>query len=276
MASSILYQDPDASITLLDIPRSIELAQGDISRKITSSKALEVPFPSVEPKSAKAKANLGEVSIQDVLLSRYVQIALDSIKENYDGDWCLPRITEKHENIEAGGRKRRKVFGIYRQGVDACEHDRVPTLKGFRPKSIATEKPQFFQNLTSSATYTTPKPGQLSSCLPPNSSAIEGDITGSLDIFHTTAPKFDLIIMDPPWPNRSARRKQSYGISYSTQDIRDLLSSIPIHDHLEKKGIVAVWVTNKPAFRDLLLEHGGLFDEWGVEMVGGMGLGKSC
>jgi N6-adenosine-specific RNA methylase IME4 len=31
--------------------------------------------------------------------------------------------------------------------------------------------------------------------------------------------------------------------------------------------LVAVWVTNKVAFRDLLLGEGGLFEQWGVQLV---------
>jgi len=31
--------------------------------------------------------------------------------------------------------------------------------------------------------------------------------------------------------------------------------------------LVAVWVTNKPAFREMLVWEGGLFEEWGVQLM---------
>lgn len=42
--------------------------------------------------------------------------------------------------------------------------------------------------------------------------------------------------------------------------------SLPIH-LLEPNGYIGVWVTNKPAFRTLLLGEDGLFDHWDVELV---------
>lgn len=46
-----------------------------------------------------------------------------------------------------------------------------------------------------------------------------------------------------------------------------MLSSLPLYDHLTDEGVIAVWVTNKPVFRDLVLEPGGLFEVWGVELA---------
>ncbi|KAL8760939.1 MAG: hypothetical protein Q9184_002907 [Pyrenodesmia sp. 2 TL-2023] len=57
--SSILYQNEDKSISLIDIPRSISEAQGTASSPCTdllySSSPLEKPYPSIEPRSQKGK-----------------------------------------------------------------------------------------------------------------------------------------------------------------------------------------------------------------------------
>jgi N6-adenosine-specific RNA methylase IME4 len=268
MESCIFYQDEEASIILLDIPRSIELAQGTPNCRILSSEALESPFPSVEPRSAKAKANLQEVLIEDLLLQKHLQLALDLVKERYTGEWCLPRLTRNHSNIEdekRDGKRRRTCEDVTRSSNEPSQK----TVKGGCGEytTLTSEVPYLTQNTSSSWVYAKVMSSNELIRMPPNSSGIGGDINETLKTFSDTAPKFDLIVLDPPWPNRSARRKQSYGIAYSTTEIHNLLSSIPIQDHLAEDGLVAVWVTNKPVFQEILLQEGGLFDEWGIELI---------
>jgi N6-adenosine-specific RNA methylase IME4 len=264
MASCILYQNDDSTITLLDIPRSIESSQGDPTRRIISTVPLENPFPSVEPKSAKAKSKLGEVSIEDLLLQKHLQLALDGLREAYDGDWCLPRVTEKAEKGAPGKKRKRKE-------ILSDERDEKGQIETRSPEPVTLQKgepstsPIFFKNPTSTPMDITSE--GLRARIPPRSTILQGEIAATIETFNSNAPRFNLITMDPPWPNRSARRKSSYATSYSSTDIQSLLSSIPIKDHLDDEGLVAVWVTNKPAFRDMLLEEGGLFDEWGIELV---------
>lgn len=60
----ILWQNEDHTVTLLDIPRSLELAQQFehlSERKLWSSLPLEQPYPSLEPKSRKALAALKKI-----------------------------------------------------------------------------------------------------------------------------------------------------------------------------------------------------------------------
>ncbi|KAI9248591.1 MT-A70-like protein, partial [Phascolomyces articulosus] len=70
-----------------------------------------------------------------------------------------------------------------------------------------------------------------------------------------------LIVMDPPWPNKSVRRSSKY----ETQDIYDLFQ-IPIPELLAPEGVVAVWVTNKPKFRRFIIDK--LFKSWGLKEIG--------
>ncbi|KAH8651585.1 MT-A70-domain-containing protein [Tricladium varicosporioides] len=246
MASSVLYFSLDNSLILIDIPRSIEIAQGESSDtgcRIISSLPLEKPFPSVEPKSAKARARLPQASIKELLLQRHVQIALDEVQsKKYEGKWCFPRVTTETHSLK----KFKK---------------RLPQEVVSARECILIRNPSLLSTLTAVE--------GLGHCarLPPKSTALVGDIITTVETFKQSAPLFDLVIMDPPWPNRSARRKSSYETSYSPTDIHTLLSSIPISSHLAENGLVGVWVTNKPAFRDLLLQDLGLFDEWGIQFV---------
>ncbi|KAI9312866.1 MT-A70-like protein [Dichotomocladium elegans] len=72
---------------------------------------------------------------------------------------------------------------------------------------------------------------------------------------------FDLLVMDPPWPNKSAHRSSHY----ETQDIYDFYQ-IPVPSLIKPGGLVAVWVTNKPKFRRFVIDK--LFKAWKIEFVG--------
>ncbi|KAI8986511.1 MT-A70-like protein, partial [Pilobolus umbonatus] len=69
-----------------------------------------------------------------------------------------------------------------------------------------------------------------------------------------------LIVMDPPWPNKSVHRSSHY----ETHDIYDLFK-IPIPDMLSEGGIIAIWVTNKPKYRQFILNK--LFPSWQIECI---------
>ncbi|KAI8640531.1 MT-A70-domain-containing protein [Parasitella parasitica] len=109
--------------------------------------------------------------------------------------------------------------------------------------------------LTPSATY----------LVPPKSSFLMGSMQNSLDQLGAHVSKMggaDLIVMDPPWPNKSVQRSSHY----DTRDIYDLYS-IPMKDLISSKDtIVAIWVTNKPKFRNFITKK--LFPSWNLECVG--------
>src|SRR3569833_275185 len=104
--------------------------------------------------------------------------------------------------------------------------------------------------------------------IPPGSQYLSGTIEEMRESFIRIPKLFDLVILDPPWPNRSARRKRgNYHTAPGLDSIRQLLSLIPIGSKLAADGTVAVWVTNKPAVIDLVCSPGGVFSQWGVELV---------
>lgn len=97
----ILYQNPSRTLTLLDIPTSMSLAQGTTDHpcadQIYASPPLKTPYPSTEPKSDKARAKVRQqnlliedgTNISDALLLQ----RLAEMKEQWHskGEWCLPR-----------------------------------------------------------------------------------------------------------------------------------------------------------------------------------------
>lgn len=85
----------------------------------------------------------------------------------------------------------------------------------------------------------------------------------------TSNHQFSFLLLDPPWPNRSAARSYSYAIPEPRNlgELRGLLLGAGVDKHLEDGSFVAVWVTNKAACRDVIMGSGGLFEQWGVEVV---------
>lgn len=116
MESCILYQNEGKAITVVDIPKSIELAQGQsliASRRLISCQPLENPYPSVEPRSAKALSKFEDPSISELVLQRYLELALEQVREAYQGPWSLPRLTGESSPSSGGKRKRQ----------DGCQED---------------------------------------------------------------------------------------------------------------------------------------------------------
>jgi N6-adenosine-specific RNA methylase IME4 len=107
--------------------------------------------------------------------------------------------------------------------------------------------------------------------IPQNSVHLHGSIQDLRDQFLATAPVFDIIVLDPPWPNKSAKRKQTGGYATAAggwRATRDLLSLVPVPTRLAPDGLVAVWVTNKHALVEMLTAPaGGVLDTWGLELV---------
>ncbi|KAK0715765.1 MT-A70-domain-containing protein [Lasiosphaeris hirsuta] len=250
MASSILYQNAAKTVLLLDLPRSVEESQV-LSRALTpnaesppprlrrlmSALPPATPFPTPEPKDSSSAQQLQSPSAQltELMTFAAAESALDDIKQSYDGPWYLPRV-----------------------------HPRAPS-PGAEPEPRASPPPSL---------STPPSPDPSTYHIPPNSHPLHGTIAThrSTLLSITTPASFDLILLDPPWPNRSAKRKRRGVGAYHTQDyarLRATLSLVPVASRLADDGLVAVWLTNSARAADLLLApSGGLFAEWGVEVVG--------
>ncbi|KAF4980727.1 hypothetical protein FDECE_17816 [Fusarium decemcellulare] len=117
-----------------------------------------------------------------------------------------------------------------------------------------------------------PQPPLLSASPPPllpdKAEHLDGTIESLRDTFHMWAPAFDLVVLDPPWPNRSARRKtDKYATVSNLDEMRRLLLQIPLTSHLAPDGLAAVWITNKPSIHEFLTSPTGLFAAWGLEAV---------
>ena len=100
--SAIIYQNASKTVTLLDIPLSIALSQGasESSRPtmIYSICPQKEPWPSNEPRSLKAKANVAAHGMKcenGSEAQHWIQHALGQLNADWEGDWCLARMNGK-------------------------------------------------------------------------------------------------------------------------------------------------------------------------------------
>ena len=73
--------------------------------------------------------------------------------------------------------------------------------------------------------------------------------------------RYDCVVLDPPWENRSAIRSHKY----QWLSERDLLQ-LPLPQLCNTGCLVVVWVTNKVRFADFVRDE--LFPSWRVEFIG--------
>ncbi|KAI9291891.1 MT-A70-domain-containing protein [Neoconidiobolus thromboides FSU 785] len=73
-------------------------------------------------------------------------------------------------------------------------------------------------------------------------------LLGNLNNFQIK-DKFDIIIMDPPWPNSSVDRN----FKYNTMDIYELYK-FKINQLLNQNGIFCIWITNQKKIQKFILE----------------------
>ncbi|KAL1921514.1 uncharacterized protein VTP21DRAFT_11230 [Calcarisporiella thermophila] len=128
------------------------------------------------------------------------------------------------------------------------------------------ETTEIFHRLITNSTRTTLNLSYAGSkyLIPPGSTFLLSDIA-DIKILAKHAERhgyFDLIVLDPPWPNKSISRSSAY----MPIDAYDL-HKIPIRRLLNPSGTgtIAVWCTNKPKFRRLVVEK--LFPIWGVRLI---------
>jgi len=97
--------------------------------------------------------------------------------------------------------------------------------------------------------------------VPPRSSFYVGPVERS-SLPSLLGPR-ELVVLDPPWPNRSARRAKRYRTA-DRFDIVELLLGLQLQHVLVDGGLAAVWITNKPAVRRWLRR---VLDAWGCREV---------
>ena len=224
---SVLYESDDGSITVLDIPRTLEESQtlpgrrAPPPRRILSAQPVDAPFETPDPKCRDGHVlavpqnpqnKSPAAQIADLMTAAACQSALDHLRSSYAGPFHLPRL---------------------------IDHGDAPSV-----------------------------PADAGSFIPDQATILHGSLQDLSQTVRDTAPAFDLVLLDPPWPNRSARRRtDNYSTVPNLTAMSHLLDHVPIPSHLAPGGLVAIWITNRSSVLDFVNGASGLFASWGLEQV---------
>ncbi|KAJ5770076.1 uncharacterized protein N7511_002127 [Penicillium nucicola] len=264
-------------------------------KQLLSCSPAKDPFPSTEPKTPSARAKVlestpfSERRFHSEWILPLVKHSLETIRAGIEHDrWCLTRAVPYEEVHEHGvpeqpPRKRRKWH-------DSTSLQSGPDGHAIKinepPMILSSAAPNIFESLSELKIAKNPSSEAVTIqigtshettnvySVPPESSFILGELPifkGSEYHAAYEAPipgllqKFNLILMDPPWPNRSVRRSGHYTTNhYSemeilTQGMREILQTHSCsHEdmtqesaesqngpHIQsQQSIAAIWITN--------------------------------
>ncbi|MCJ1235760.1 hypothetical protein MMC14_003731 [Varicellaria rhodocarpa] len=302
----ILYQNEAKDITIIDLPTSIVLAQtlpGNllVDYALYSPEPLQEPHKSIEPRSLSARANvlsrLGQDGNADHDPTSHLVIreSLDKIRENYQGDWCLPRqLSPLAEQRKGKKRKFDDVDVVIQKEPELLELQQWERFgRKFAPQSssvlnLSATSDRYilsgYQALShrvicnpqsEEVLLVTPDP-KAEYRIPPLSRFYLGGIDNQtvkwfsqsvFKIYSTPSSsaglgQFEFILLDPPWQNRSVTRSQRYKTAKGSNPlfaVQGILSK-----HIAPEGIVACWITNNASARMAALKA---FEDWNVYLI---------
>jgi N6-adenosine-specific RNA methylase IME4 len=303
LSPCILYQTN--SVTLIDIPTSIAHAQHTNTNTTSTSSLiscspLTTPYPNHEPKSESARQKLRQKMATENhhVYTTLISSSLTALGQNYTGPWCLPRaVKTEPENPLPQKRKVNDASLETESSVDdlleALSSDTTRS-NSFRWRDLSNQHaaddslpksspwPKYLHNASDVArildinSSSVPDPAKF--YIPPGAAFYLGNCSASRpfhmavkDVAKDTPRRFHVVLMDPPWPNASVRRteksgKSAYQVASTIWDIRQLIFDMDVDLLLADQGIVAIWITNNPAVRHLVLGEDGLFESWDVQL----------
>jgi N6-adenosine-specific RNA methylase IME4 len=268
---ALLYVSDDREIFLIDIPRSIAEAQG--TSEAFSEKRLKAfkppisePWPDTEPKSDKAMANVRKRLVNSDVrweeeIRDGVSRALKVVRQNHKGPWCESRLISPRPETDPS-----KFLSGFVKSLESnsatCFHSSSTDLS-WKPWS----NPSYMNtSRTSQVLNLKDKNEEVRWYIPPNSSFSLLSLP-YVSPLPTPMSGFELIVLDPPWSNRSARRRGAYATT-ALKDVRDMLEKLHLERYLAPQNVtVAMWATNSTnshALTKQFLEDLGLvvYEEW--------------
>lgn len=288
--TSILYGSPDQKTFILDIPTSIELAQlltGTLARspeRKLYSTTVQNPYPSPpEPKTDAARSRvLARIpdSEREFLedIDRFVKPAYEKIRKEcgLSGNWSHHRhVTPEEETAEGEtSRKKRKLESevqelapvsnlgppIILSTSNVNEFSSLSELQGVEVRNPALQTARIRVKVSEDDIHTEE---YYEYTIPPKTSFILGNLStpsnqkikkSSIIPGLPETTKFNLILLDPPWPNRSVRRSSHYH-THTYLEMENLVAIMQgiFHAYLNRenheKAVVGIWTTNSAKSR---------------------------
>ena len=309
--TAILYRNAERTITLLDLPKSIENAQ-ELSGfpsieqyRLCSSEPPEVPYPSTEPKSDRAKAKVRQTnSLYDMddrpaTATTALNQALSEIAAHYHAEWCLSRITSSI----IPGRDRNPYYcrsstsmaasAVFRTSNktpdvtiprEMLESQKVTELLLLRPQSpnparadceICDIANTLVHNKSSQMLYLHCQSAIFH--IPPKASFMLSRISdATVSAFSMAALALYPNITDTAGRGQFdfilldppwQNRSIKRSAQYPMMAHSELMAVLSgqLEQHIAPGGVVACWVTNSKSTQDVAMQA---FDSWGIQLIG--------
>jgi N6-adenosine-specific RNA methylase IME4 len=264
----IIFQSVAPHVVLIDAPTSLQEAQSR-RRPIESVQPIVQPYHSTEPKGIKRDKFLQGISsarlAHSLEIERDIENALSYVRGHLSVSgalWCYPRLVSDHTLEIFEGESNGK-------GEDNCQQVRycpivlAPANEGNKFRHTSDLMNRVVSNPNDSTTISAD--GSMFH-IPPKSTFIwataqdlctilDEDFGDSNGQMQSKSPSWDLILMDPPWTNRSVRRSRKYRIDEAAGEYGFTSAMAVVRRHLKSEGTVAVWVTNKEAIEQQVLQE---------------------
>ncbi|OAL40433.1 hypothetical protein AYO20_00169 [Fonsecaea nubica] len=271
MSGTILYRNQAATVALIDIPQSIRAGQ-HLAYTLRSSLAVRSPYPSTEPKGIKREAILNTTTVEEQLyhesLQCEIRAALIEIRTHLHGRgelWCGARralTSHADTSVPPSPAQPSNLEWSVSTGHSSTAVPVVLSTTERRTKFHSLEDLQgtIVYNIVSQTAIVQVR--HVGDFLVPSGSvflwaSLEQGSPAFLSVRRALPPEtraFDLILMDPPWPNRSVRNSNAYRTS-EAQARDPFLQAVRLTgDFLAPQGLLALWITNKSSVRDKVLQ----------------------
>ncbi|EFE38712.1 MT-A70 family [Trichophyton verrucosum HKI 0517] len=282
-SQNLFIIDIPASISLTQqLPGNIKSFPWSRIPLIYSSEAISSPYggPSPEPKTALRREKVLKYVFPEereyhALICAFVEDEIRKPLENFQGQWCYIRHLLPPDK-EAGFPLLSKIYlGSDGPELEFNQGQNRPDLTSKSPPVILSPELNAFSSGRDIYNALIKNPGSYQTTIklsrvlgstrvdeesdpgnpilfriPPKSTFILTHIQSSLPCLTNPlsvippSQKFDFILADPPWPNRSAKRSKQYITSTLSFDDLELLMGNITRKFLTSSGIIAIWVTN--------------------------------
>lgn len=255
MSQHILYGTADASALVIDLPKSISHAQRS-SQSLRSIPGPSIPHPTPEPKGAKRDVMLSSMPADErdyhKNIERLLSSTLESIKSSWCvTEWCCPRVQPDQD---------------WTPNDTVClTHDNATSKSDHSPPLVLSSGsnhvccPRVLNNTVTHNPLANATDLVVATCgrfvVPAECTFLYASIQDGAETLDQAVQcllpggSFDLVVLDPPWSNRSVRRSRAYETAeYQSTDPFE--QTLPLLDkYVGASGYIAVWITNKTTVR---------------------------
>ena len=202
-------------------------------------------------------------------------------------EWTRPGLVPSHKNsafAEECLKLRDSIVLPFEVVINKALSKSVQDNDNYFSRSITLKYHSLFNKYSSNKSNNAIllKSDNKSYILPPFSSFLMSDLLHVNSLLTFAPPsKYQFIVMDPPWSNKSIKRSKHYRtlsaqsaarngeVKYNQhrkyEEIGYMFDKINIPELLSKDGMLALWITNNRAHVDHTLNV--VFPKWGLDLV---------